>query len=103
MATYPEGPTFKDPTDEKLRGIDWTAFINSFDSPPTISQSTWSADSGITVEDNSHAAGRTSCKITGGTAGVNYWVENRVVFSNGAKESRGFDVYVRDKINVSKK
>lgn len=92
------GPTYKDPVGVKIRGIDYAGFVASFAAAPTLVRSEWVADAGITVTDNGIDGARTSCKIAGGTAGVDYWVENRAEFDNGAIEVRGFYVHVRDKI-----
>ena len=59
--------------------IDWSADLATGES---ISTSTWTADTGITLDDDSDTATTTTVFVTGGTAGVKYKLVNTIVTDN---------------------
>ena len=54
----------------------------------TISSSAWTAESGITIDSSSNTTTTTTAFVSGGTAGTNYTITNRVVTSGGVTKDR---------------
>lgn len=87
----------KDPDAELPFTIDWSAWLPS---GQTISTSAWTADTGITIMSGANDPSKTGTAATvwlsGGTAGADYVVTNRIV-TNGSpplKDDRSFVVRV---------
>lgn len=96
-------PVYKDPLATMLVGVDWTDLLQNYpDASRTIVSSDWDlTDSGITVANDDVVTGalKTTCTLSGGTAGRAYTVRNRVT-SNGTPavtEVRSFVVRVEDR------
>lgn len=69
----------KDP-DEVLDYVrDWSALLGA----DTISTSTWTPDSGITVNSSSNTTTTATVWLSGGTLGTTYGVRNRIVTAGG--------------------
>ena len=80
------------------KGIDWTDYCE--ERSTTISSSTWAVSpSGMTVDTSTIVTGslKTQLKLSGGTAGVQYTVTNRVTTAAGGVDDRSFFVRVADR------
>jgi len=70
--------------------IDWGDWLGT----DTISASTWTCDSGITVDSSSNTTTTTTVWLSGGTAGATYTVTNRIVTVAGRTEDRDLQVLI---------
>lgn len=84
----------KDPDETKLFTMDWT---DALVSGTTISSSTWSLPDGLTNVADAIVTGslKTSIRVSGGTADVDYRVINTVQISNSETLQRTGVVSVR--------
>lgn len=84
----------KDPDEVKDYSLDWSALLVD----DTISTSTWTLASGagLTIGSNSNTDTLSTVWLSGGTAGVNYELLNRVVTTGG----RTYDQTVKLKVRV---
>lgn len=80
----------KDPSDV----LDYTRKAAKFLGTDTISTSTWSADSGITIDSDSNDTSTATVWLSGGTAGNQYTITNRIVTSGGRTKDKSFIVKV---------
>ena len=71
--------------------IDWS---DVFPSGDDISTSTWSADTGLTVDSDTETATTTTVWLSGGTKGYSYDVTNHVVTAAGREDDRTIAVQV---------
>lgn len=95
------GPVFKEPDERILRGFDWSAVSARHPEPLVITDSVWRLDppaDDITLADNGVQDLVTSVVIAGGTAGRDYFVENRIICGNGLVFVRGFHLRVRERL-----
>lgn len=83
----------KDPNAVLDYSIDWTVWLGS----DTISTSAWTVPSGLTKDSDSKTTLITTAWLSGGTAGTDYIVTNRIVTAAGRTEDRSIAVYVRDR------
>lgn len=63
----------------------------------TISTSTWTVETGITADSNSHDATTTTVFLSGGTAGENYQVTNHITTSQARQDERSLTIQVRQR------
>lgn len=63
----------------------------------TITASTWTADDGLTVEDDDFTNVLTTVWLSGGTAGLAYAVTNRIVTAGGRTDERTLSIVVMEK------
>jgi hypothetical protein len=72
----------KDPSDIVIYTMDWTSRLNT---GATISTSSWAVQTGLTKVSSGIVTGnlKTSVKVSGGTAGVNYTCTNTITTSDG--------------------
>jgi len=84
----------KDPDEVKDYSLDWSALLVA----DAISTSTWTLSSGVglTIGVTSHTGTLSTVWLSGGTAGVNYELLNRVVTTGG----RTYDQTVKLKVRV---
>ncbi|MDX0654222.1 hypothetical protein GOL39_18295 [Sinorhizobium medicae] len=84
----------KDPDEVKDYSLDWSALLVD----DTISASTWTLASGVglTIGASSNTDTLSTVWLSGGTAGVNYELLNRVVTTGG----RTYDQTVKLKVRV---
>jgi len=54
----------------------------------TISASTWTAEEGLTVEDDDFTSVLTTVWLSGGAVGITYAVTNRIVTAGGRTDER---------------
>ena len=62
----------------------------------TIATSTWTAETGITVVSDTETATTTTVWLSGGTAGSDYNVVNRVTTTMGRTDDRTLRIRVRE-------
>ena len=82
----------KDPDAVKDYSIDWSAWLGS----DTISTSEWTVPSGITKDSDSNTTTVTTIWLSGGTAGTDYELVNRIVTAAGRTEDKTVIVRVRE-------
>ena len=69
----------KDPADVVDYTLDWSDVLSDSE---TITTSTWTVPSGITKDSDSEADTTTTIFLSGGTAGVEYLLTNKIVTNN---------------------
>ncbi len=88
----------KDPQAVLDYTIDWLTegWLVSGD---TLSQSLWSADSGITIDSTSIDVpnGKTTVWLSGGTVGTTYKVTNSITTTGGRKDDRTLEIVVQER------
>ena len=84
----------KDPNSRLDFACDWSAWLQDGE---TITGSEWLPDTGITMDSDSIAGGRTIVWLSGGTAGQRYAVTNRITTSAGRIDDRTLRISVRDR------
>lgn len=72
---------------------DWATWLGS----DTITSSTMTAEAGITLDSSSNTTTLATATLSGGTAGKQYEVTNRVVTAGGRTEDRTLIVYIRER------
>ena len=85
---------------EKLDyGFDWQGGAPGpwLDTGDTISESTWTVPTGITEVASSKTTTTTTIRLSGGTAGETYEIENKITTSSGEMAERTFLVIVEDR------
>ncbi len=85
-------PQIKDPDSVLDYTIDWSAWLGD----DTIATSTFLVSDGLTKNSDSKTTTMTLVWLSGGTAGNNYSVTNRIVTSSGRTADRSFRVWVRE-------
>lgn len=89
----------KDPADVLDYKVDWAGsspgpWLTEGD---TIVTSTWTVPTGITKDSDSHDDGTATVWVSGGTAGTDYRLTNRIVTAGGRTAERTIRIQVRDK------
>ena len=74
---------------------DWSDWLASGD---TIASSSWSVETGLTVDSESDTTTTATAVISGGTAGKVYKVENSIVTANGLDETMTWFVAVQTRL-----
>jgi len=74
--------------------IDWTDWLATGE---TISTSTWTAESGITVDTSSNSTVKATVWLSGGTAGTEYTLTNRIVTNAGRTDERRLFITVTER------
>lgn len=86
----------KDPDAIKAFAVDWTDWLNEVSPQDTISTSTWTAESGITIDGNTNNTKTAWVTLSGGVAGVTYNVTNEITTANGSTDQRTIKIIVRE-------
>jgi len=73
--------------------IDWSTWLGI----DTIATSTWTADSGITVDSEQETTTTATVWLSGGTAGSRYNVVNEITTNAGRTENRTIVIEVRER------
>ena len=85
----------KDPNSVLDYVLDWnTHWLATGD---TISASTWTVPAGITKDSDTNSATTTTIWVSGGTAGTDYDLLNRVVTTGGRTVDRTLRIQVRER------
>ena len=98
ISGFYEDPTLgvtiiKDPTARLPYSLDWGDWIGI----DTVATSTWTVPTGITKVSDTYGSKTTTIVLSGGTAGVNYVLENTITTAAGLQDSRSFTVQVKVK------
>lgn len=83
----------KDPSAILDYSINWSSWLVAGD---TIVTSTWTAETGITIDDDSNTTTATTVWLSGGTAGESYDVTNHIVTDDGREDDRTITILVRE-------
>lgn len=77
-------------------GFDWSdrLLVAGVDTGDTIATSTWVVEAGITKDSDTDTDTTTTIWLSGGTAGVEYTLTNRVVTAQGRTHERSFLVTI---------
>ena len=88
----------KDPAAVLDYGFDWDDETDPWlASGETISASVWTVPTGITKDSDSFSNTTTSIWLSGGTAGVEYMIANKITTDAGRTDERSFVVKVDDR------
>jgi hypothetical protein len=85
----------KDPDAVRPYSIDWSDLMTQMSD--TISSSSWSADTGLTVDSDTNTTLSTTVVVSAGEDGGMYNLVNRIVTTNGYTYDRTIAVEVRNK------
>lgn len=83
----------KDPDAILDYSINWSSWLVTGD---TITTSTWTAEDGITIDDDSNTTTATTVWLSGGTVGESYSVTNHIVTEDGREDDRTITILVRE-------
>lgn len=72
--------------------VDWAAWLDD----DTISVSTWTAESGIEIADDSSTDTTATVFVSGGTVGERYAVTNHIVTAGGREDDRTLTIRIRE-------
>jgi hypothetical protein len=84
---------YKDPNDIADYGLTWAKNLGT----DTITSSTWVVPAGIVKDDESSTTTTTKVRLSGGTAGQNYELTNRVTTASGQRFDCSIRIYVRER------
>lgn len=84
---------YKDPNAVLDYQIDWSDWLSS----DTISTSTWTVPDGLTKDSDTKTTTTTTIWLSGGTAGADYTVINRIVTAGARTEERSIFIKVRQR------
>jgi len=82
----------KDPDATKDYHINWSTWLGSSDE---ISSSTWTVPTGLTEVRSTNSTTLATIWLSGGTAGEDYELVNRIVSTDGRTEDQTFVICVR--------
>lgn len=83
----------KDPDSVLDYAQDWSAWLDT----DAITESSWSAATGITVDSDSFTDTVSTVWLSGGTIGVSYIVTNHITTAGGRKEDRSIKIKVKER------
>lgn len=83
----------KDPDAILDYSINWSSWLVTGD---TIATSTWTAETGITVDSDSNTTTAATVWLSGGTLGESYDVTNHIVTDAGREDDRTITILVRE-------
>jgi hypothetical protein len=86
------GAFVKDPNSTIDFAVDWAEWLNTGDN---VTVSTWETPTGLTLSSSSVSNNVARAFLTGGLAGVDYLITNRVTTQGGRIEDRSILVQVR--------
>lgn len=89
------GRFVKDPQAKLDYAINWSQWLNS--DGDTISASTWSTESGITIETDSKTDSIATVWLSGGEAGRSYKVTNHIVTQGGRENEFSIVIVVQQR------
>lgn len=85
------------PTARRDYALDWSGLLEDGDA---LSSSTWAAQSGIKVEANGFADGKTVVWVSKGTPGEWYWLTNTVTTTAGRSETAECLVFIKPGVSA---
>jgi hypothetical protein len=71
--------------------FDWSQWLES---GQTVATSSWSADTGLTIDSDTQSNTKTTAIVSGGVEGNSYFVSNTVVTNDGLTVKRSFIIKV---------
>ena len=83
----------KDPAAVLDYQLNWSAWLDG----DTISTSTWSAETGITVDSESETTSAATVWLSSGSPGEDYEVTNQIVTDGGRTDERTITIKVRQR------
>jgi hypothetical protein len=83
----------KDPNDIADYALSWATQLGT----DTITGSSWIVPTGITADDDSSTDTTATVRLSGGTAGEEYEITNRVVTAGGQQFDCSLRIYVRER------
>ena len=83
----------KDPQAVLDYQVDWSAWLGT----DTIASSSWTAETGITVDSDSHTTTTATAWVSGGTTGERYRLTNHITTAGGRTDERTITIVVRDR------
>ncbi len=86
----------KDPDSVLDYTIDWSNWLTAAGSD-TISSSSWTVGTGITEDSDSNTTTTATIVVSGGTAGTDYDLANKVVTAGGRTVERTITIKVRQR------
>lgn len=84
----------KDPDETRDFALDWTSRLANGE---TLVASTWTPQTGLTVAQGSFTGTIATARVTGGTVGNRYTLENEVTTSFGRTYHETLDIEVRSR------
>lgn len=84
----------KDPDAVLDYKIDWSDWLEPL--TDTIAASSWTADTGITIDSNSFDDDETVVWLSGGTTGTKYGVTNHITTAGGREDDRTIYIKIRE-------
>ena len=85
---------FKDPSDVLDYVVDYVHWLAA--DSDTISTSTWSVETGITIDSETETATAATVWLSGGTAETRYLVTNTIVTAGGRTKIVSLNIIVED-------
>lgn len=73
--------------------LDWSLWLDG----DTITLSTWVVESPLVGQSESEASGTTTIFISGGTAGNNYVIANKITTASGRVDERSIELRIRNR------
>ena len=86
----------KTPAEVLDYGWDWSRWLDG----DTLASSTWTADSGITIQSHTFDTASTTIWLTGGAEGATYQLTNTVTTAAGRTAQRSFEIRIVGKMTV---
>ncbi len=87
----------KDPDSVLDYVVDWTAWLADVSPVDTISTSSWTLQSGLTLDSDSNTSQIAKAWVSGGTAGTRYKATNRIVTAGARTADRTIYITVRER------
>ena len=84
----------KDPDAVLDYGFDWLDWLANGE---TISTSTWTIPTGLTEDSETETSTTTKVWLSGGTAGIDYTITNKIVTSAGRTDERSITIMVEER------
>lgn len=82
----------KDPDSIEPFSINWSDWLNG----DTISTSSWTVPAGITLDSDSNDTTTTTAVLSGGTAGNNYEITNRITTALGYQKDQSMVIICKE-------
>ncbi len=83
----------KDPAAKLDYSIDWSRWLDG----DTIAISTWTVPDGISETEATHTASIATIWLSGGIAGSEYLITNRIATASGREDERTLRIVVEDR------
>jgi len=84
----------KDPDAVLDYSVNWVDWLPEGDA---IATSTWTAETGITIDSDSNTSTAATVWLSGGTEGVRYSVTNHIVTDDGREDDRTLEIIIKER------